>query len=330
MAAVDIESMATKKPKKTNKKTAGSGLTERFEEIWQSEHLGWIKKKLGILILLVLLAAIIGFGFSFLERYVRQVNHSRQVKLKVELKDPPRWASHELVCEVCLSTGIRQEDDFYDPELVKSWTANLAKNPWVKKIHRLHKRFQGEQEGKYEGLLEIDCELRQPLAAIQTDLELCYMDVEGVVLPAVPLDGLAGHLVRLQGDNLKTIRPGMHISSKSLLAGIEVLAEIRKTDEQLPWQDQLWSELAVMDVSNHEGRIDPGDAHLVIYTEDNTEIRWGAAKNRERSYYEAPLVTKLKHLYRSHKRYNSLGAYEFVELRYQRKEKADPLRRPKG
>ena len=322
MAAVDIESMATKKRKKTTKKTVGPVLTERFGQIWQSEHLGWMKKKLGILILLVLLAVVVGFGFSFLERYVQQVNRSRQVKLKVKLNDRPRWASDELVREVCLSTGIRQDDDFYDPELVKSWNANLAKNPWVKKIHRLRK--------SYDGLLEIDCELRQPIASIQADSELCYVDVEGVVLSAVPLDGPAGHLVRLQGGNPKTIQPGMHLSSKSLLAGIEVLAEIRKTDNQLPREDQLWSELAVMDVSNHEGHIDSGDSHLVIYTTDNTEIRWGAAKNRERPYYEAPLVTKLKHLYRSHKRFNSLSHYEFVDLRYQRKEKADPLRRPKG
>ena len=322
MASVDIESMATKKRKKTTKKTATPGLTERFGQIWQSEHLGWMKKKLGILILLVLLAVLVGFGFSFLERYVQQVNRSRQVKLKVELEDPPRWASRELIENVCLSTGIRQDDDFSDPELVKSWNANLAQNPWVKKINSLRKR--------YDGLLKIDCELRQPIASIQAGAKLCYVDVEGVLLPVVPLEGSEGHLVRLQGCNLKSISTGDYIKSESLLAGIEVLTEIRNTDNQLPREDQLWEELAVMDVSNFEGRIAKGESHLVIYTADNTEIRWGAAKNRERPFYEAPLVTKLIHLYRSHKRYNSLSRYEFVDLRYQRKEKADPLRRPKG
>jgi hypothetical protein len=314
--------MATKKRKKTTKKTAEPGLTERIGQIWQSEHLGWMKKKLGILILLVLLAAAVGFGFSFLERYVQQVNRSRQVKLKVELADPPRWASRELIENVCLSTGISRDDDFSDPELVKSWNANLAKNPWVKKINSLRKR--------YDGLLKIDCELRQPIASIQAGSELYYVDVEGVLLQAVPLDGPAGHLVRLQGNTPERIHPGIPITSPPLLAGIEVLAEIRNTDMQFPREDQLWSELAVMDVSNFEEHIAKGESQLVIYTADNTEIRWGAAKNRELPYYEAPLKTKLSHLYRSHKRYNSLSPYEFVDLRYIRKEKADPLRRPKG
>jgi hypothetical protein len=84
--------------------------------LWQSEQLGWAKKKLGIFALLVILAAIIGFGFSFLERYVREVNRDRQVKLKVKLEvegqTPPRWASEELIRHVCLSTGIRLTDDF--------------------------------------------------------------------------------------------------------------------------------------------------------------------------------------------------------------------------
>ncbi len=322
MEAVDIGSMATKKRKKTNKKTAGPGLAERIGQIWQSQHVGWMKKKLGIVVLLAILAMVIGFGFSFLERYVQQVNRERQVKWKVELEDPPRWASHDLIRQVCLSTKIRQDVDFSDPELVKTWNANLAQNPWVKKINSLRKR--------YDGLLKIDCELRQPIAYILVNPKLCYyVDVEGMVLPAVPLEGWM-HLVRLQGDTPKTIQPGMSFTSKPLLAGIEVLTEIRKTDEQMPREDQLWSELKVMDVSNFEERIAKGESQLVIYTTDDTEIRWGAAKNRERPYFEAPLVTKLIHLYRSHKRYNTLNRYEFVDLRYLRKEKADPLRRSKG
>ena len=91
--------------------------------------------------------------------------------------DPPRWASRELIENVCLSTGISQDDDFSDPEMVKSWNDNLEKNPWVKKINSLRKR--------YDGLLKIDCELRQPIASIQVNPKLCYyVDVEGVVLPA--------------------------------------------------------------------------------------------------------------------------------------------------
>ena len=86
--------MATKKRKKSIKKTAGPGVSERIGKLWQSEHMGWAKKKLGILVLLVILAAVVGFGFSFLERYVQEVNRARQVNMKVKLEvvgaPPPR------------------------------------------------------------------------------------------------------------------------------------------------------------------------------------------------------------------------------------------------
>ncbi|MBN1846470.1 MAG: hypothetical protein JW810_12345 [Sedimentisphaerales bacterium] len=315
--------MASKRRKSTRKRKAPSpGLGRRWREFCRSDFVSALGPKLGRLVLLGLLVAATAAGFGYLERYVRQVTRDRAVALKVELQDPPKWAGQELISQICLATGIRRNDDLTDKSLVQRWQKNLLGNPWVKDIRLLRKR--------YDGLLQIDCELRQPIASIREGSALYYVDAEGVVLPSVPLEGSAGHLVRLQGADFADLRPGSVIQEPAVQAGIDVLAQIRRTDEKLTWQDRIWQELAVMDVSNYEGRLSQVDSHLVMYTTNHTEIRWGAALGRSRPYYEAPMAVKLENLYRSYKRFQSLGAYEFVDLRYLRKEKADPLRQSKG
>ena len=153
-----------------------------------------------------------------------------------------------------------------------------------------------------------------------------YLDLDGVVLPRVRLGGTGEHLVRLRGWSLGVPAPGERINSPAVLAGLELLAMFRKVDEDLDWEERLWEELAVLDVSNFEGRISNADAHLVVYTTNDTEILWGAQVGRSRVLYEAPYKEKLRRLYQHKKGEGSLGAYERIDLRPIRKEKADPLR----
>ena len=288
----------------------------RFDEQWLNRW-GW---RLGKLLVWGFMGAMVVVGFSYLEDYVREISRRRNVALTVELKNRPHWASEELIEQVCLSTGIRGDDFLLDKQLTEKWARNLAENPWVKELKLMRKC--------YDGRLEIDCELRQPLASLSQGQKIFFLDADGVLLPAQPLhQGAGGHLVQLRGAQFNTPQPGERINSPALLAGLEVLALIRQVDEQLPRQERLWQELAVMDVSNYEGRLKPAEPHLVLYTANQTQIRWGAAPDRSRPYYEAPAEVKLATLYKSYKRHGTLEAYQYVDLRDLRKEKADPLRR---
>ncbi|MBN2132612.1 MAG: hypothetical protein JW741_24135, partial [Sedimentisphaerales bacterium] len=267
------------------------------------------------------LGVLVLIGLGILEQYVQEVNQARQVKLQVELKDPPTWASKSLISQVCLSTGIQGDDDFLEKGIVQEWAGNLRSNPWVKQVRQMRRR--------YDGRLEIDCALRRPVASVAAVLEgeiVYYVDAEGVLLPAAPLDPRVGHLVRLRGERVRRLEPGGTIESPAMLAGLAVLAEIRAVDERLPADEQLWQEIAVMDVSNFQGRIDDAQSHLVMYTASNTEIRWGAALGESEAYLEAPETAKLRRLYRNHAKYKTLEVYEYVDLRNRRQDLADPLR----
>jgi len=260
----------------------------------------------------------VGGGFRYLDRYVHRIHRQRPLQLRVEIKNPPHWASQALVTRLCHSTGIVQEDFILDDSLTARWAENLRRNPWVKEVRLLRKR--------YDGVLEIDCQLRQPIASLRDAAGLHYVDVEGTVLPAFPLAGPAAHLVRLQGEKLSRLEDGKPLASPALLAGLAVLAELRAIDEQMPYDQRLWDEIAVMDVGNYDGRLSPAESHLVLYTANNTEIRWGVAYGKALAYLEAPEPDKFRRLYQSFARFRSLGAYEYVDLRNRRADRSDPLR----
>ena len=92
------------------------------------------------------------------------------------------------------------------------------------------------------------------------------------------------------------------------------------------YEERVWEELATLDVGNFAGRLDRGRPHLVLHTLDNTEIRWGAELGKERSLIEAPQKVKARRIYQHKRLRGSLGAFEIIDPRPIRKDKADPLR----
>ncbi|MBN1764959.1 MAG: hypothetical protein JW860_06845 [Sedimentisphaerales bacterium] len=306
--------MARKKKAKIHKKTS-PGIFKRIFGTIDRERSSAFKS---IVLKMFCLAVFLGgaaLGLDFLEGYVRAINAGRDVELTVELAHRPGWASDELVEQICLSSGVRSDDSLLDDSLVREWAVNLSHNPWIKRVNTIRKR--------YDGRVVIDCELRKPIAALEQAGMTYYLDPEGVILPEV---GLYEHLVILKGHQGLIPAPGQAIRSQALLAGLEVLILIKEVDGQLPAHERLWSELAVLDVGNFEGRQNQMEPHLKFYTQNKTEIRWGAAVGREVPYYEPPAKFKLASLYQAFKKFGSLDEYNYVELRDLRKERCDPLR----
>ena len=231
-------------------------------------------RRAGRLLVLLAIVAAVWMGVRFLDGYVHRITRARQVELTVTLVGPPRWASKELIEEICLSSGIKRDDFLLDEDLTGKWARNLSQNPWVKRIKQVRKRYNGQ--------VDIDCELREPVAAVYKSDRMSYVDAAGVVLPAAKLVDDYCHVVRLQdGLNIRALpEPGQTIRSKAMIAGLEVLNVIRRMDEDLATDDPLWPELAVLDVSNFEGQVNPAVSHLTMYTRNETEVRWGAALGR--------------------------------------------------
>ena len=271
-----------------------------------------------VAVLVVLVTAVVG-GMSVLENYVHQITRDRDVQLTIQLKDPPAWLSSEMIEDICLSCGIHRDDFLLDGHLPPIWAENLKKNPWVQHVKTIHKH--------YDGRVELDCQIRRPIAEILQNGERFFIDLEGVVLPDAAVQG---HVVRLLGVAKGLPEPGEMVTSAALIGGLEILQLILQVDEKLNRTDWLWDELAALDVSNYEGKINPDKSHLTLYTTGQTPIFWGAALGRTIAYHEASQKDKLTTLYRHHRQAGSLDRYRYIDLRNFRKEKSDPLRNQAG
>jgi len=304
----DIVCMGSRK-QKTSKKRSGTsaGLAQRVRSGLKGGSGTESGRRMGTLLAWVAFAAVVVVGMWCLERYVVQAAREREVELTASMTNPPRWASDELVREILLSSAIRHDDFLLDERLTTRWAKNLSRNPWVKKINCVRKHYSGE--------VTFDCELRRPIAMVRQGLLTRYIDAEGVVLPDATLVQPYGHVIELHGAVAAMPEPGESLRDAALIAGIQVLAWIRGVDEQLDVKDRLWSELAVLDVANHNGRVDQAKSHLTFYTKNNTEVRWGAAIGRSVPYGEASAKCKISTLYRKHELAGSLELFPYVELR---------------
>ncbi len=308
-----------KKKKKTTRikrqEQEGNWLGRLFGGI-DPERKSFYFRMLGRFSLLLLFGGVVVSGFYYMERYVEDVSKERQVSLTVEFPNPPKWASPQLIEEICLSSGIRSDDFLLDKELTAKWSENLAQNPWVKTVNQVHKF--------YTGVVKIDCELRQPIASVQGSGEVYYLDEEGVVLPAVKLVEPYGHVLSLRGVTSSLPKVGQKATGADITAGLQVLSMIRQVDQKLSWDEQLWNDLAVLDLNNYGGRVNQMESHLTLLTKNKTPIYWGVDVDRTRSFYEAPVKVKLENLYR-HALDRPLDQYPSIDLRSMRKEKADVI-----
>jgi len=78
----------------------------------------------------------------------------------------------------------------------------------------------------------------------------------------------------------------------------------------------LLDEIGRIDVSNFNGRDNSRQAHIILYTKDNTEIIWGAELEKWQQHLESTDEEKLAKLYSHYKEYGTLsGDVKFINLR---------------
>ena len=241
-----------RKRKKRSSSAQQVSTWSRLQDYFISESFAGFNRRLVRIVLLLAVMAAVGVGFTYLDRYVHRITEQREVELTVSLVNPPAWATADLIKDICLSSGLRRDDFILDEKLTARWFANLAANPWVKHIRQIRKR--------YDGRIEIDCELRQPIAVISKGVHKRYVDTDGVILPAAPLVPGHCHLVEMRDRVDVRALPdvGEPLASKALISGLELLSMVRRMDAELDDGPPLLPELAVLDVSNFEGQINQG------------------------------------------------------------------------
>jgi len=290
------------KPKKISFKLSGFKKKKRKRASWFGPSLIIILKVLAVVC--VLCGIVI--GLMFLEKYVKETIPARQGAGDLELADVPLWVSDQLKEKVyTIATADGSSLGLDDAAL--SVQRNIEElMPWLYevKVRATH------------NILRVEATWRKPVALVKSGLIKFYVDAEQVVLDYMEMPDLP--IVEIKGLPLITKIPplGEVWQRDDLAAAIRILDRLDDMDKSLTPDKPLLREIDCIDVSNFNGRHNSRQAHIILYTKDNTEIIWGAEVEKWQQHLESTDEQKLAKLYVYYKENGTLsGAAKFINLR---------------
>jgi len=261
---------------------------------------------LKVLAVVCVLCGIV-IGLMFLEKYVKETIPVRQGAGDLVLADVPLWVSDQLKEKVyAIATADGSSLGLDDAAL--SVQRNIEElMPWLDevKVRTTH------------NILRVEARWRKPVALVKSGLIKFYVDAEQVVLDFMPMpDELP--IVEIKGLPLITKIPplGEVWQRDDLAAAIMILNRLDDMDKTLTPDKPLLKEIDRIDVSNFNGRQNTRNAHIILYSKDNTVIIWGAEVGKWQQHLESTDQQKLAKLYGYYKEYGTLsGGAKFINLR---------------
>lgn len=256
------------------------------------------------LILLVLCGLVVGgaAGMRRLDIGVQKGNFGpvvQYVGAVLEDPPPPPWMPEQVSTDIGKSI-LPKGANYNDPELPGKVDELAAANPWVRQVVSVSRRM--DKRDPRIGLIVLSAKYRQPAAAVQTEQGLRYVDREGFRLPdgqtpqymkwlprgpgmpprqacyihqgdAPDLEQI--HYIEIQGVSTPPPPVGRKWDAKDLVEGLKLV--------DLVWSDpRIGKQIALVDVRNFDGRINPQESFLRMIAKDplaagakTTEILFG-------------------------------------------------------
>jgi hypothetical protein len=268
--------MAKRKKAKESRISAG---LERIQEkmfTWLDET--QVGKRLARLSVIVVVAAgvVCGavFGLKHLESYVSGLPLFTSSEVSVAMYDQPTWMSESLATQILTESFQPIKDDLVelhrqgqDQKLPEVLNNQLARNPWVSKVHWVRRSFGGK--------FMINADFREPAALVQLENGCYLIDNEGVLLPGKYKYELLADcgLIEIHGCRGEAPAAGEKWNSADLTAGLA----LTKMLEAAPFKHQV----KAVDVTNYKGRSDPNSSWLLVVTDRRTVVRWGRPIGQE-------------------------------------------------
>jgi len=213
----------------------------------------------------------VGFGLHWCRGYALSLPAYNQ-PVKMNLADLPEWlqsrANKHIVDQIIRAAGIAGHKSLGEPDLPLTVATNLSQCPWVRQVVSVQRRP--------DGVLEVRCEYRQPLAWVRLQGKCYLVDDQAVRLPGEYEPALTA------GTGLLTIigvadpppEVGRAWPGNDLTAAIRLARLIQGR----PVQRQI----SAIVVHNYAGRTDPLSPDIELATDrPGSIIRWGHAPGEE-------------------------------------------------
>jgi len=267
------------------------------------------------ILLVAATVAFVGGGFLFVHRHFMQSNPVIHSYGDLILVGPPPWLNEELKEKIGYAATADGEDLRLDEDAAVTIQNNLRKHlVWLAdpkvRVNPDH--------------IEVSGRWRKPLAQIEVNDTLFYLDAESVVLdyvevPELPIIQIAG--VRLSGA--PTI--GETLASPDIAAAMAILHRMDKMDRLVTADAPLLLQIKSINIANFQGRLSKTDPHITMKSVGGTDIVWGAELDAWSEQLEASDEEKLAKLYAYYRQSGSLDdGVRFINLR----EPRDRIPRP--
>lgn len=296
------------------KKTKGPGWKD---DAIDPERLRRIRRATTAYFALLGLAIAGGVGFYHLQHFVEQRAAFVPDPPRVVLVNRPAWMSDDVADQIIAAAKPPTAASVFDQKLLVDTAEILRHNAWVRNVRQVRRGFlHGPGD-----VLEIDCDYRAPIALIHWKDYYWLVDGDGNALPE---QYTAGQLPRIMYGsdgqvNLRIIEgasqdppeTGRHWAGDDVAAGLDLV--------KLLYGKPCAQEVSAVDVSNVGGRRDAKEAHLVLWTVHQTQIRWGRPINAKDFFVEISPAQKLEHMEQLVQRYHRLDAnHSWVDIRFDR------------
>jgi hypothetical protein len=291
------------KPKKISFKFSGLTKRKRKRSSWFGPSLITILK---VLVVVCVLCGIV-FGLISLEKYVKETIPVQQGSGELVLADVPLWVSDQLKEKVHAIAAANGSKVGLDDEAVLSVQRNIEELvPWLDEV-----RVQATNN-----IIRVEARWRKPIGLVKSGTIKFYVDAEQVVLDYMEMPNLP--IVEIKGlPPVAKIPPlGEVWHRDDLAAAVIILDLLDQRDKSLTSEKPLLYEINRIDVSNFNGRQNSRLAHIILYSNDDSQIIWGAEVGQWQRHLESTDQEKLAKLYGYYEDYGSLsGGARYINLR---------------
>jgi hypothetical protein len=274
------------------------------------QRASWFGPSLIVILKVLAVACVLSgivIGLMFLEKYVKETVPAERGSVDLELAGVPLWASDQLKDKVHAAATGKGVNLGLDEDTALSVQRNIEQLiVWLDevKVRTIHDR------------LRVEARWRKPVALVKSGLIKFYVDAEQVVLDYMEMPELP--IVEIKGlPPVVKIPPlGEVWQRDDLAAAVMILNRLDQMDRTLTPDKPLLYEIDRIDVRNFNGRQNSRLAHIILYSNDDSQIIWGAELGKWQRHLESTDEEKLAKLYSYYKDYGSLsGGARYINLR---------------
>lgn len=275
-----------------------------------SEILLYSLKRWGIFILI---ATTFVFLFLILHRKVYayySIQPTHQINLApLEVLHKPDWCSEPYFSEaIRTSMQLTGKVSLFDKGVVNQLLNKYQRNGWVAKVKSIEKQFPNK--------IKMQLELRRPVAVVEmkkwsnrssyylVDQDNVRLPGEYYTIPSIPIT-----LPVIVGVRSSPPLAGEKWLDKGLSDALDVAGVLKK------YQVYHKLDVAGIDITNIDGKINKKSTEIVIVTKNNVQIEWGRPIKTNK-LFEISAEEKIKNLYRVLEISPQLHGIKYVKIQF--------------